>query len=203
MGLTYTQGGILGASISAGTIVIICITLFVWRTNLPFTFSRRNPPCTDLEMQKLDAEVQYRVNNLNRNSMLSSKSIAGEYTQYGELFVPPDKRCMDMALDIMTRMLMVTGLPGKASPIAAPASRPVSQAAERSYAMGSAMESGGAPRLSVNLGSRTSLCSAMFPALENVPALAGAELQISSNALRDERRAIEDMRAATAMLRAA
>jgi len=63
------------------------------------------------------------------------------------------------------------------------------------------MESGGAPRLSVNFGSEVSLHSSLFPTADNVPVLAGSESQISDAALRNERKVVDDMRAATAMVR--
>ena len=78
MGLTQTQAGIITASISGGVIVIVCASLLYFGQNLPFTFSRSNPPCTDAQMRELGLEAQ-------RSESQSSVLVEGKYSQYGVL----------------------------------------------------------------------------------------------------------------------
>jgi hypothetical protein len=40
--------------------------------------------------------------------------IDGEYEKYGELYIAPNKQPTIAGLEIITKMLMVTGLPGRA-----------------------------------------------------------------------------------------
>jgi hypothetical protein len=136
MDLTHTQTGIIAASISATFIGLICASLLYWGQNLPFTFSRRDPPCTDIQMR--DLEAQRRAITLKTKSPVQ---VEGEYAQYGVLFVVPDKKLTLAALDIITRICMCIGLPAKSS-LASP----------RSFIMASATEAGRAPHLSLHFG---------------------------------------------------
>jgi hypothetical protein len=71
--------------------------------NLPFTYSRRTPRSTEQDIEAHRAGTSIRT------------STSGEYEQYGELFISPDRQPTVVALDVMTRMLVVTGLPATAS----------------------------------------------------------------------------------------
>jgi hypothetical protein len=138
MGLTHTQAGIIAASISATFIGLICASLLYWDQNLPFTFSRRNPPCTDIQMR--DLEAQRRAITPKPKSE-SPVAVEGEYAQYGVLFIAPDKKPTLAAFDIITRIAMSIGLPARSS-LASP----------REFDMASDMEAGRAPHLSLHLG---------------------------------------------------
>ncbi|KAF2821041.1 hypothetical protein CC86DRAFT_373944 [Ophiobolus disseminans] len=182
MGLTYIQAGILPTSLSAVVVCAVCATLFTWGDNLSFTLSRRKSPRKDLEMQELKSTEGRQTAMANRNPDISDHSVEGEYEQYGELFFPPDKKPKHMALDIMMRTMLATGLPGNAIPVTPSVSRPIPEVSDQSYAMGSTMESGVAPFLSVDLNPEISL----FPDQDNVPVLTGANTQLSNDTMSDE-----------------
>lgn len=197
MGLTHAQVGWLAFGVSAGVIAILCVTIVAWGQSLPFTFTRLKPPSADLEKQEIDAETTILIASLH--SYLSGESVEGEYEQYGELYVSLDKRPTIMGIDIMTRMLMVTGLPPKA----VPAGRPLSQAS--SVASGpcsatSVVAYGSAPHLSVDFGSRIDPNASLSSAFDKMPVVAGSESQLYRAALRHSQRFIENMRAAIVLL---
>jgi hypothetical protein len=101
MTFEHNQIGILVASISGALVAAVCVAIIAFKGNLPFTFSCCNPSSADRDIEE----------NHERTSIRTSKS--GEYETYSELYVAPDKQPTIAALDIMTRMLMVTGLLGR------------------------------------------------------------------------------------------
>ncbi|KAH3911911.1 hypothetical protein HBI56_137530 [Parastagonospora nodorum] len=111
MGLATRQTGIIIASISGVVISLVIINALVFRRNLPFTFSRRRPAPmhTDIEMQRISTDA---------------KSTQGEYEQYGELFIAPNKRPTHVAIDIISRVAMAHGLPGPTKPVSCLGSMP-------------------------------------------------------------------------------
>jgi len=101
MVLTSSQIGIIITSISGAVISLVIISIIVFGRNLPFTFSRRKPTpvLTDIEMQRISTDAE---------------STEGEYEQYGELFIAPNKQPTHVAIDIISRFAMAHGLPGPA-----------------------------------------------------------------------------------------
>ncbi|KAF2034207.1 hypothetical protein EK21DRAFT_85647 [Setomelanomma holmii] len=113
MPLTHTQTGIIGASIASFIALSMLILLLFLRGRVPFTFSRSNPssnsPLPTSTKQSFSRGILAR-----KQSDSSSDMIEGEYEKYGELYVAPNQRPTVMALDIMMRSLLVTGLSGRA-----------------------------------------------------------------------------------------
>jgi hypothetical protein len=109
MGLATSQTGIIIASISSVFISLVIISALVFRRSLPFTFSRRKPAPvqTDIKMQRVSTDAE---------------STHGEYEQYGELFIEPNKQPTHVAIDIISRVAMVHGLPGSTKPVSRPGS---------------------------------------------------------------------------------
>lgn len=71
------------------------------------------------------------------------QSVDGEFQQYGNLIVPPDRQPTRIGVDIVTRMLIGINLPANAV---------VSDA----FTVGNTKETGSIPRLSLNLQRSTS-----------------------------------------------
>jgi hypothetical protein len=163
MSSSHTKTGIIVAGISSAVVIALCIGIIMLKGRLPFTFSPRNPPCA-------------------RDIELASPQIHGEYEKYGELYVAPDKHPTVAALDIMTRMLIVTGLPPKAT---------VSDSSSSSRA---AVEAKELPRVCITRPDRDSLNTLDS---RGMPVVAGAEAQVSRHAIAKERRIVEDMRDVT------
>jgi hypothetical protein len=206
MVLSHNQVG-LAVSLSAAIVIgVICITLVVLKDRLPFTFSRRNPSSTNTDIPL--ENLRQRTSVFSRSSATLVPSITGEYTQYGELFVAPTQQPTALAIDIMTRMLLVTGLPSKATLSSAAVSRP--QTGSSPYATSSSLEAGTTfSSLSLNLTRSTSctpsdladqIIAQVSAAQTPFPVIGGAEAQISADALNKERRVINGMREATAQL---
>jgi hypothetical protein len=95
MALSYNNTGIIVASVSGAIVVALCVAFVLLKGRLPFTFSPPTPSC----VRDIEADLT---------------STYGEYEKYGELYIAPDKQPTVAALDIMTRMLLVIGLPQKA-----------------------------------------------------------------------------------------
>lgn len=107
MVLTSSQTGIIIPAISGVVISLVIISALVFGCNLPFTFSHRKPaPArTDIEVQRISTDAE---------------STEGEYEQYGELFIAPNKQPTHAAIDIISRVAMAHGLPGPAKPKSCP-----------------------------------------------------------------------------------
>jgi hypothetical protein len=95
MASSYKDTGIIVASVSGAVFIALCVGFVLLKGHLPFAFSRK----TSVRVRDIEADLAYTC---------------GEYEKYGELHIAPDKQPTVAALDIMTRMLMVAGLPQKA-----------------------------------------------------------------------------------------
>jgi hypothetical protein len=168
MSSTHTQTGIIVAGISGAIVLVLCVVVTMLKGRLPFTFSPRNPPCA-------------------RDIELASPQIHGEYEKYGELYVAPDKQPTVAALDIMTRILIVTGLPPKAT---------VSDSSSSSRTVVEAKE---LPRICLTRPDRDSLDTLDS---RGMPVVVGAEAQVLRHAIAKERRIVEDVRDATRQMSA-
>ncbi|KAH7071829.1 hypothetical protein BKA63DRAFT_492500 [Paraphoma chrysanthemicola] len=134
MSLSHIQTNILVASLSGSIIVVVFITLVLLRGRVPFTFSRSNPPSTHPTPTPPAKKPPHRgwlawlQNNPVTSSTLTSAEkdstddtsedtddgeVEGAYEKYGELYVPPNKQPTVIALDIIMRCLLATGLPGR------------------------------------------------------------------------------------------
>ncbi|KAH7084112.1 hypothetical protein FB567DRAFT_550144 [Paraphoma chrysanthemicola] len=140
MPLIPTRINIIIASLSAFIILAILLTLILLRGRVPFTFSRSNPPSAlpmhtpraknphhrtwrtwptsiSLTLSSFGGgEKESTENRENREGSKGSEDVEveGEYEKYGDLYVPPDKQPTILALDIIMRCLLATGLPGRA-----------------------------------------------------------------------------------------
>jgi hypothetical protein len=163
MSSSHIKTGIIVAGISVVVVIALCIGIIMLRGRLPFTFSRYNLPYV------LDIEI-------------ASPPTDGEYEKYGELYVAPDKQPTVAALDIMTRMLMVTGLPPKAT---------VSDSSSSSV---TAVEIEELPIICLTRPDCDSLNTLDS---KGMPVGQGAEAQALRHAIAKDRRVVEDMRDAT------
>jgi hypothetical protein len=161
MSSSHNQTNIVVAGISGAVVLALCIGIIMLKGRLPFKFSRHNPPCV-------------------RDIELGSPPTDDEYEKYGELYVAPDKQPTVAALDIMTRLLIVTGLPPKATTSDPPSSSVA------------AVETEEMPRICLTRPDRDSLNT-----LDSKGVPVGAEAQVSRHAIAKERRVVEDMRDVT------
>jgi hypothetical protein len=163
MSSSHNQTNIIVAGISGAVVLALCIGIIMLKGRLPFTFSRYNLPCV-------------------RDIEIASSPTDGEYEKYGELYVAPDKQPTVAALDIMTRMLMVTGLPPKAT---------VSDSSSSSV---TAVEIEELPIICLTRPDCDSLNTLDS---KGMPVGLGAEAQVLRYAIAKDRRIVEDMRDAT------
>jgi hypothetical protein len=163
MSSSHTKIGIMVAGISGAVVIALCIGIIMLKGRLPFTFSRRNPPYV-------------------RDIGIASPPTDGEYEKYGELYIAPDKQPTVAALDIMTRMLIVTGLPPKATVSDSPTSSVTAVKTEE------------LPIICLTRPDRDSLNTLGG---KGMPVVAGAEAQVSRHAIANDRRIIEHMRDVT------
>jgi hypothetical protein len=163
MSSSHTKAGIIVAGISGAVVLALCIGIIMLKGRLPFTFSRRNPPYV-------------------RDIEIASSPTDGEYKKYGELYVAPDKQPTVAALEIMTRILIVTGLPPKAT---------VSDSSSSSRTV---VEAKALPRICLTRPDRDSLDTLDS---RGMPVGLGAEAQVLRHAIAKDRRIVEDMRDAT------
>jgi hypothetical protein len=161
MSTSHNQTNIIVAGISGAVVLALCIGIIMLKGCLPSTFSRHNPPCM-------------------RDIELGSPPTDGEYEKYGELYVAPDKQPTVAALDIMTRMLIVTGLPPKAT------------TSDSSSSLVTAVETEEMPRICLTRPDCDSLNT-----LDDKGVPVGTEAQVSRHAIAKERRIVEDMRDVT------
>jgi hypothetical protein len=141
MPVSYTQTGIIGASIAGCVLFSMLVLLIYLRGRVPFTFSRSNPPSAT---PSLTSQAIRRGFFARMQSDCSSDLVEGEYEKYGELYVAPNQQPTVMAFDIMMRCLLVTGLPGRAKKVDEPR---VPEAAHT--VAGNSFDSG--PHLELNL----------------------------------------------------
>lgn len=102
-------------------------------------------------------------------------SVGGDVEKYGELYIPPNRRPVHVALDIINRVLLGIALP----------LQPVTVS---SFGAGSAMELGLAPRLSLTLTRSTSITPS-----EQVQEIM-SEAEASTAAMSSERNFLEQLR---------
>jgi hypothetical protein len=107
-------------------------------------------------------------------------STYGKYEKYGELYIAPDKQPTVAALDIMTRMLMVAGLPQKAR---------VSDSSSSSSAAVKSKEAAQLPRLCLTWPDRESLNTLDS---KGVTVVAGVEARVFQHVIEQGRQIIED-----------
>jgi hypothetical protein len=117
MAVSYTQTGIIGASIAGLVLSSMLVLLIYLRGRVPFTFSRSNSPSATPSptSQAIRRGILARI-----QSDSSSDLVEGEYEKYGELYVAPNQRPTVMAFDIMMHCLLVTGLSGRATKVDEP-----------------------------------------------------------------------------------
>tara|TARA_R110002003_G_scaffold58_18_gene5231 strand:- start:8264 stop:8908 length:645 start_codon:yes stop_codon:yes gene_type:complete len=141
MAVSYTQTGIIGASIAGLVLFSMLVLLIYLRGRVPFTFSRSNSPSAT---PSPTSQAIRRVILARIQSDSSSDLVEGEYEKYGELYVAPNQRPTVMAFDIMMRCLLVTGLSGRAKKVDEP------RVPEAAHTVGSdSFEAG--PHLELNL----------------------------------------------------
>lgn len=85
MTLNSNEVGMIVASCAGAVIFVTLVVIVVTRDRNCFTFSRRHPPITTFD--------------------------AGKVEVYGNLYVPPDRRPVVMAVDIVQHVLLSVGLP--------------------------------------------------------------------------------------------
>ncbi|KAI8941628.1 hypothetical protein NX059_002841 [Plenodomus lindquistii] len=128
MGISSVPAGLIIAGcagvVIGGVTVVLCIYLGLKR--LALYRSRYQKPW----QQCIELQESHQAHALSPNS-----SMDGDIEKYGELYVPPNRRPVHIGLDIVNRMLLITGLPAHTVRLDAI----------------SAMEQGRAPRLSLNL----------------------------------------------------
>ncbi|KAF1832063.1 hypothetical protein BDW02DRAFT_605133 [Decorospora gaudefroyi] len=99
MGLSTNQiGGIISGCAGAVIVAVCLLVIFTSHRNY-FTFSFRPNPIPDIEAQ-------------SPNPFSHTSSV--DFEEYGNLTVPFNRRPVPMALDIMTRVLLPTGLSARA-----------------------------------------------------------------------------------------
>jgi hypothetical protein len=159
MPFSHLAIGLLAAGLSLASLGIGYLTLRFLRST--------SPQSRDIELATLNLEA----------GPLSPASIVGEYTRYGDLFVPHGKRPTHMALDMMTSIATCVAIPAGTTPL------PPSQ-----------RKAAGAPHLSLHFGPEINLD------LPASPVSTSLEEQ-SKVALEQEAKVHDMMRAAIAALR--
>jgi hypothetical protein len=147
MASSYNNTGIIVASVSGAVFIAICVGFVLLKGHLPFVFSRK----TSSRVRDIEADLA---------------STYGEYEKYGELYIAPDKQPPVAALDIMTRILMVAGLPQKAR---------VSNSSSSSSAAVKSKEAAQLPRLYLTWPDRESLNTLDS---KGVTVVAGVEVRV-------------------------
>jgi hypothetical protein len=112
----------------------------------------------------------------------------GDFEKYGELYIAPDQRPTVAGLNIITQILMVTALPSRARPLQQCPPSPETA------------ETPDPERYQTNTRSYSPKRSEP-ETVDIVSVIAGAETQLSQNALAIEKLLIENMRKATLQLK--
>ncbi|KNG46797.1 hypothetical protein DDE82_004344 [Stemphylium lycopersici] len=111
MALTYTQTGAIVAS-CAGAVLITLITILLstnMLNSMKFRRRRINTPC--IQPRQIQRKEALDVETQRHSFCTNSRSIPGDFETYGNLTIPPDRRPIPTAFDIINRVLMATVLP--------------------------------------------------------------------------------------------